>query len=199
MVFVWIVYLLRCHRRENYFKCISVFLFIRSDCGQSNLIKCYGNTCISKTLENDGINNCPPPYCIDEGGRCPKPPIVVTSKEATANNTDIVISALTSLIFTLVGVGSCLWLCWHIKDCFLPEQDTQGRSSVNGASSNSNGGNRNTRSTAFNTPGDSYTSATASTHHTGRATAPAIDDKDDNPPAYDTLFPHLANSNNENK
>lgn len=149
-------------------------------------------------MENDGYHNCPPPSCNDEGGRCPKPPIVVKPTELTANNTDIVISALTSLIFTLVGVGSCLWLCWHIKDCFLPEQDTQGRSSVNGAS-NGNRRTNNTRSTAFNTPGDNYTSATASTHHTGRQTSPQIDDKDDNPPSYDTLFPHLANSNNENK
>lgn len=171
--------------------------FCSADC-EPHLLRCYGNTCISKTLENDGINNCPPPYCSDEGGRCPKPPIVVTSKEATANNTDIVISALTSLIFTLVGVGSCLWLCWHIKDCFLPEQDIQGRSSVNGTS-NTNRRSNNTRSTAFNTPGDTYTSATASTHNTNRPTAPAIDDKEDSPPSYDTLFPHLANSNNENK
>lgn len=50
----------------------------------------------------------------------------------------------------------------------------------------------NTRSTAFNTPGDS-TSASAS--NSQRATAPPIDDKDDNPPAYDTLFPQLANTN----
>lgn len=167
------------------------------DCGPSNLIRCYDNTCISKTLEKDGINNCPPPYCIDEGGHCPKPPIVVTSKEPAANNTDIVISALTSLIFTLVGVGSCLWLCWHIKDCFLPEPDTQVRSSVNGASNRRN----NTRSTAFNTPGDNnFTSATGSAHsNSQRVTAPTLEDKDDNPPSYDQLFPHLANSNNENK
>lgn len=161
------------------------------------MVKCYDNTCISKKLEDDGINNCPPPYCVDEGGKCPKPPVVVTSKEATANNTDIVISALTSLIFTLVGVGSCLWLCWHIKDCFLPEPDTQGRSSVNGAS-NSNRPRNNTRSTAFNTPADTYT-AEASTHNQSRPPAPSCDDKDDNPPSYDALFPHLANSNNENK
>lgn len=166
----------------------------RADCGPPNLIRCYDNTCISKKLEKDGINNCPPPYCIDEGGICPKPPVVVTSKEATANNTDIVISALTSLIFTLVGVGSCLWLCWHIKDCFLPEQDTQVRSSVNGASRN------NTRSTAFNTPGDNYTSATGSTNtNSQRASVPTLEDKEDSPPSYDQLFPHLANSNNENK
>lgn len=169
------------------------------DCGPPNLIRCFDNTCISKKLERDGINNCPPPYCIDEGGNCPKPPIVVTSKEATANNTDIVISALTSLIFTLVGVGSCLWLCWHIKDCFLPEQDTQGRSSVNGTSTSSRNRNNSRSTTAFNEPGANYTPATASTHNSARPTAPTLDDKDDNPPSYDQLFPHLANSNNENK
>lgn len=182
--------------------CLSPFS-IHADCGPPNLINCFDNTCISEKLKNDGINNCPPPFCSDEGGVCPKPPIVV-AKEATANNTDIVISALTSLIFTLVGVGSCLWLCWHIKDCFLPEQDTQSRSLDNRRN--------NTRSTAFNNSGnsgggggggsgDTYTSAPGSTHHSGsRASAPPNDDKDDdNPPSYDQLFPQLANSNNENK
>lgn len=171
-----------------------------SDCGQPNLIRCFDNTCISNKLADDGINNCPPPYCVDESGKCPAPPIVVTSKETTTNNTDIVISALTSLIFTLVGVGSCLWLCWHIKDCFLPEpQDTQGSSS---APSNNRRPN-NTRSTAFNTPADTYSPATGSTNNAlnnaNRPTAPALEDKDDNPPSYETLFPHLNNSNNENK
>lgn len=166
-----------------------------ADCGPSDLIRCYDNTCISNKLLNDGINNCPPPYCRDEEGRCPKPPIVVTAKEPTNNNTDIVISALTSLIFTLVGVGSCLWLCWHIKDCFLPEQDSQGRSNVNGSSGHRRS---NTRSTAFNTPGDNFTSAAPSTHNSSRPSGQQTDDKDDNPPSYETLFPHLANTN-ENK
>lgn len=145
-------------------------------------------------MANDGINNCPPPYCVDESGRCPKPPIVVTSKETT-NNTDIVISALTSLIFTLVGVGSCLWLCWHIKDCFLPETDTQGRSPTSANSSNQRRTNSTQRSTAFNTPGDSDTSASASNYRPTAQTQNS--DKDDNPPAYDELFPHLAKTNTE--
>lgn len=131
------------------------------------------------------MNNCPPPYCVDESGRCPKLPIVETrDKEPTSNNTDIVISALTSLIFTLVGVGSCLWLCWHIKDCFLPESETQ-RSNVNGSS---NSRRANTRSTAFNSPNDTTAlDMPAASNH--RGTAPPLEDKDDNPPAYDTLFP----------
>lgn len=162
-----------------------------SDCGSIDMTRCYENTCISNAFDNDGINNCPPPYCIDEGGRCPMPPTVVTSRE-TSNNTDILISALTSLIFTLVGVGSCLWLCWHIKDCFLPESESQ----TNRSSSNSNNNSRrlnNTRSTAFNTPIDSDTMASASNH---QATASALADKDD-PPAYHELFPHLAKTNIE--
>lgn len=189
-------------RREFDTLDVELVFTANEDCGPPNLINCFDNTCISEKLKNDGINNCPPPFCSDEGGICPKPPIVV-AKEATANNTDIVISALTSLIFTLVGVGSCLWLCWHIKDCFLPEQDTQSRSMDNRRS--------NTRSTAFNSGntsggggnggsggGETYTSATGS-NSGSRATAPSIDDKDDNPPSYDQLFPQLANSNNENK
>lgn len=95
----------------------------------------------------------------------------------------------------MVGVGSCLWLCWHIKDCFLPETDTQtngGRSTA--TTNNTSRRINNTRSTAFNTPGDNDTSASASNY---RPTAPTGDDKDDNPPPYDELFPHLAKTNND--
>lgn len=183
------------HRTNPACVCLSYSLLIAVDCGPPHLINCFENTCISEKLKNDGINNCPPPFCSDEGGVCPKPPIVV-AKEATANNTDIVISALTSLIFTLVGVGSCLWLCWHIKDCFLPEQDTQGRSVDNRRS--------NTRSTAFTSGGgsDTYTSAAGSTHHSHGSrftpTTAAVDDKADAPPKYEELFPHLVATNNAN-
>lgn len=104
------------------------------------------------------------------------------------------ISALTSLIFTLVGVGSCLWLCWHIKDCFLPETESQTASRSPANTNNTSRRTTNTRSTAFNTPGDSDTSASVSNY---RPTAATHDDKDDNPPAYDELFPHLAKTNNE--
>lgn len=167
-----------------------------TDCiiGAPDLIKCYDNTCISKSFENDGINNCPPPFCDDEGGKCPNPPVVQTrdrDKEPVSNNTDIVISALTSLIFTLVGVGSCLWLCWHIKDCFLPDNESQ-RSSTNHSSSRRL---NNTRSTAFNSPNDSTALEIPNSSNYNSATAPPLEDKDDNPPAYDTLFPQRTNDN----
>lgn len=209
---------------DDIFCCCLILCYL--DCNQTSqmtdLMECYENVCISKTLQNDGINNCPPPFCADENGICPKAAVVVTPKEARSNNTDIVISALTSLIFTLVGVGSCLWLCWHVKDCFLPDADAQGKfclfvpfpifgfffsnvwkcvlfcsrtgSMINGTSNGNNRRSSNVRSTAFNTPGDS---SMASASNSQRPTAPQNDDKDDNPPSYDTLFPHLANKDDD--
>lgn len=65
---------------------------------------------------------------------------------------------------------------------------------VNGSSNGNNHRSNNVRSTAFNTPGDS---STASASQSQRPSAPHADDKDDNPPSYDTLFPHLANKSDD--
>lgn len=110
--------------------------------------------------------------------------------EPTSNSTDIVISALTSLIFTLVGVGSCLWICWHVKDCFIAEATgSNGRSSATATSNNRRP--NSTRTTVLGASDDGVTleMPTASSNDSVRPSAPPIEDKDDKPPPYEALFP----------
>lgn len=147
-------------------------------------LKCDDDACISEVFANDGYANCPPPGFSDE------PRIIVTSTEPMPNNTDIVISALTSLIFTLVGVGSCLWLCWHVKDCFIAESTTSGRSSATAS------GNRRSNTTRTTTLGGTVEEGTTlempatSSQNASNPSAPSFEDnKEDKPPSYDSLFP----------
>lgn len=151
----------------------------------SSGIRCDDNSCISNVFHNDGYVNCPPSEFSDE------PPIIVTSSEPMPNNTDIVISALTSLIFTLVGVGSCLWLCWHVKDCFIAEAQPSSRNA------NASGGNSR-RSNAARTSshvgsveeGTTLEMPATSSLRTTNPTAPSFEElKEDKPPSYESLFP----------
>lgn len=68
------------------------------------------DTCISKLFYRDGYQNCPDP-CLDENG-CEN-----IKMESLLEPSDIIISALTSLIFTMIVFGSCLWLCWKYREC----------------------------------------------------------------------------------
>lgn len=66
-------------------------------------------SCIYSEFENDGVPNCLPP-CADEDGGC---------FQSTVTSEPLVpaISALTSMIFTMIGVGGCVWACWKYWDC----------------------------------------------------------------------------------
>ncbi|KAL5289266.1 hypothetical protein ACFFRR_009432 [Megaselia abdita] len=66
-------------------------------------------SCIYSDFENDGVPNCLPP-CADEDGGCFQN--AVTSEPLVP-----AISALTSMIFTMIGVGGCVWVCWKYWDC----------------------------------------------------------------------------------
>lgn len=162
-------------------------LHFLADCGvdASAGFRCEQDICISNVLANDGYDNCPPPDFSDE------PRIIVTSTEPMPNNTDIVISALTSLIFTLVGVGSCLWLCWHVKDCFIAESTPSTRSS--GATGSSNRRSNATRTTTLGSVEEGTTlemPATSSQNNSSNPSAPPFDQvKEDKPPSYESLFP----------
>lgn len=111
--------------------------------------------------------NCPPPEFADE------PPII--TKEEVTNNTDYVISALTSLIFTFVAVGSLVWLCWILKDCFIAEA-----SQTATATGNRRDNSRSRRQTELEMPSGSARN---------EGSPPPIAEKEDVPPSYDSLFP----------
>lgn len=155
-------------------------------CGGTYSIRCpsvYDNTCISVALQDDNIINCPPPDCSDESSKCPS---IRTYGQPNIlpNQSNIILSAITSLIFTLVAVGSCFWICWKIKDCWIGE--------VSGSPSNQ----ASDRSHRTRTPGDTGTSEGSVALNVSsqqgsyyRPSAPPIEDKSDLPPSYDALFP----------
>lgn len=143
---------------------------------------CAPGHCISKLLENDGIVNCPPKYCLDEETCFTKP-----VAEEQLNHSNIALSALTSLIFTLFAVGLCLWVCWKYSNCKNFDTSTMRNSSATAVTS----ARTQQRMAepefqtielppAFNYPNESPTVTTS-------AQSQPIDDKD-LPPSYESLF-----------
>jgi hypothetical protein len=65
---------------------------------------------------NDQRTNCPSPACTDENGRCGFG-IAESERVPAPNPGSIALTALTSLLFTMFGVGACVWLAWNYKDC----------------------------------------------------------------------------------
>lgn len=165
-------------------------------------IKCIDSdpdSCIAHLFQNDNIVNCPPPFCTDESSICPVPPIKTIDDPKTtpsSSGTDLFISALTSLIFTLVGVGSCLWLCLHVKDCCANRGGLRNSNSgqINGSNAQRSDPLRSAAPDDDSLPAFSPTLEMPTTGtFTTRPSAPPIDHKDiDKPPAYDALFPTQA-------
>ncbi|XP_050323394.1 uncharacterized protein LOC126755101 [Bactrocera neohumeralis] len=73
-------------------------------------------SCISRHFVRDNITNCMYP-CRDEISCFHDVP---TSVEA--DTTYVALSALTSLIFTMLGVGFCIWVCWKYWNCITVQQ-----------------------------------------------------------------------------
>jgi len=127
--------------------------------------------CISNEFWNDDIQNCPDP-CLDERG-CAE-----VSKRSSSDPSSIIFSALTSLIFTMVIFGSCIWLCWKYRECTDDRDRDRYRDNMPPAT--------------MELHSNSGTAATSSP--AARPTAPPLSnapsvEKEDMPPAYDELFP----------
>lgn len=153
-------------------------------------IKCpsaFDNTCIAEAFRDDHVYNCPPPQCNDEAN-CPKT-ITHDHPDVIPNKSNIVISAITSLIFTLVAVGSCFWICWKVKDCLVGEasggQHNQRSERHSRAQTDNNTINEGTVSLNLTNSGTSAPNQSAYY----RPSAPPIEDKTDLPPSYETLYP----------
>lgn len=169
------------------------------ECNQPNQIKCrstLGEYCISEVFKNDGIVNCPPPHCTDEGDHCPNRKSSIDATTITigtrSNKTDIALSAITSLIFTICGVGTCLWFCWKIKECFIDDLDS------NRQSTSGNGGRRSSANRANAASSPTLELPTSSSdnmrHNYHRPNAPNYEEKNDLPPPYESLFPNANNN-----
>lgn len=101
-----------------------------SDCRifESDVFACteLSKSCISDRYLNDGIQNCPDPECADEDS-CRHYSYDDLEKTPAANPSSIALSAITSLLFTMFGVGTCVWLVWKYKDCCSDGSQSQRR------------------------------------------------------------------------
>uniref|UniRef100_A0A336KK83 CSON011217 protein n=1 Tax=Culicoides sonorensis TaxID=179676 RepID=A0A336KK83_CULSO len=134
--------------------------------------------CISDYFWRDSIVNCP--YdCLDEGG-CMEPEVEPLLQPST-----IFVSAMTSLIFTMVIFGTCLWFCFKCKDCSSENQRRDIQNVRHRACSN----NRAPTNIELQTPEQLAASRTLNITSTTTPIRPSAPEKDDLPPAYDELFP----------
>lgn len=92
--------------------------------GKNSDYQCDPNdrySCVSKDVINKGIINCIPFSCRDKTS-CTLKPINVKNIDVS----NVAISAITSFIFTIVAVGTCLWICWKYRNCVnLNQEDNQ--------------------------------------------------------------------------
>lgn len=132
-------------------------------------------SCIAKQLVNDTVVNCIEPGCADESVLgCQSSSVYFTDSidesSGSENIVQILLSAITSLILTMLTCGGLIWVVYKIRRCVSPST-TQTPTS-----------NRRRRRQRHNTAN----STTISQDIT--PTAPPPLDKDDLPPSYSELF-----------
>ncbi|XP_055837668.1 uncharacterized protein LOC129906060 [Episyrphus balteatus] len=98
---------------------LSMVITSHSECKYTGDFLCdpkNPHSCISRHFVRDNITNCMYP-CKDENS-CFHDAITAEVID-TAN---VAISAITSLIFTMTGVGFCIWVCWKYWNCITLQQ-----------------------------------------------------------------------------
>lgn len=171
---------------DTHFKCPRqpfAHLFISfSDCHDLDQeFMCKKNvrrSCISSTFVNDSTINCNEPYCSDEAKGCISTSLAtsIVGEPAVINNLpQIFLSAITSLLITMLCCGGLLYVIVKIRRCINPPVPvSQTTTRVH---------RRRRRNNDLEVPESSSTEASPS--------APPID-KDDLPPPYEVLFPERA-------
>lgn len=177
--------------KENKMKINSTFVLTECLVPSSEQIMCTPGHCVSKSLKHTGIVHCPPSICLDEE-TCVNKPVV----EYTFNSSNIALSAITSLIFTMFAVGLCMWFCWKYSACCSnnSQQQQQNRHNRSPPNRSANGDLIVPHELEFGTPRHLDIEMGADSRQ-GRSSgnslpqsAPSIDDKD-LPPSYESLFP----------
>lgn len=97
----------------------------------------HHKSCISKSFVNDTIVNCVEPSCADESllGCASSSIYASDSYEDTSSNENIVqifLSAITSLILTMLSCGGLLWIIFKIKRCISPPPTQTSITSITG-------------------------------------------------------------------
>jgi hypothetical protein len=126
-------------------------------------------SCIDKRFVNDSVVNCIEPYCHDEPLLgCASSSVYVTDSfdenSANENIVQIFLSAITSLILTMLTCGAFIWIIYKIKRCMSPPPQPQ---------------TQTRRRRRHNTEIVS----------TSEQISPSAPPKDDLPPSYSELFP----------
>ncbi|CAO1427490.1 unnamed protein product [Diamesa serratosioi] len=136
--------------------------------------KAITKSCISEAYVNDTIQNCIGPDCSDEFHRCDI--LFYRNDNPIADNMpSIVLSAITSLIFTMFGVAIFCWIIYKIKSCSSPPITV---------SDWSNPSNRRMRNQQESRGRDIELPTSSFSNGANNPTAPPIEDKSDMPPAY---------------
>lgn len=128
---------------------------------------------------NDSIINCLEPYCSDERLGCLTASAlsnVVEEPEMINNLPQIFISAITSLLLTMLCCGGFFYVVLKLKRCISPQPTTQ-------TTTTRIHRGRMRRNNHRNNQNDSENPATS------QDITPTAPPKDDLPPSYDVLFP----------
>jgi hypothetical protein len=136
-------------------------------------------SCIQKQYTNDSIVNCIEPNCLDEPllGCFSSSVYVSDTSDDSSSNENIVqifLSAITSLILTMLTCGAFIWIIYRIKRCLSPRPAT-----TTTITTSTTTRVRRRRHRTNNDP---------STSHQDNQ-SPTAPPKDDLPPSYSDLFP----------
>ncbi|XP_013108147.1 uncharacterized protein LOC106087597 [Stomoxys calcitrans] len=146
-------------------------------------------SCISRYFVRDNVTNCMYP-CRDEVSCFHD---VVPAPEV--DTTSVALSAITSLIFTMLGVGFCIWICWKYWNCITVQQRAHEDSARTGRRQHrpqheQRGASRDAPVIELPTAPTFNIHATTANHNNS-VTRPAHqeDAAKDLPPSYEELFP----------
>lgn len=146
-----------------------------------NCKKNVRRSCISSAFVNDTIINCNEPYCSDERLGCSSASSLagVVEEPAVINNLpQIFLSAITSLLITMLCCGGFLYIVVKIKRCVNPPPASAATTTVRVHRRRRRRNNQNEGEVPEPSPDNSPSAPPA--------------DKDDLPPPYDALFPERA-------
>lgn len=133
------------------------------------------DSCISEDFFGDGFINCP--ECVDEKG-CFKD----SEQVQILNPSNVLLSAIISLLATMVVFGGCLWCLYRYRYC------------IGNCNSNNTGMARNNQS-SLTVSADQVQVELQSSANDVHPSAPPSEDKD-LPPSYDSLFPVATSGRN---
>ncbi|XP_053687443.1 uncharacterized protein LOC128736952 [Sabethes cyaneus] len=149
---------------------VQLIVTVKRKCNVDGYLPCEeedDNSCISKYFFGDGFVNCP--ECVDEKG-CVKD----NDPVETFNPSNVFLSAVISLLGTMIVFGACLWCIFKHSHCIFGCITSNITEAV--------------RSSQSNRQSATVDQIQVELHASAPPTAPPEEDKD-LPPSYDSLFP----------